>query len=1156
MASSKLNEEKLEKKFQLVTNSQDSIQTLSLWILYHKSQHKKIVDIWLKTFKKSKVSHRLVLLYVANDVIQTCKKKSAPQFAETFAETLAEATLLIRDEKIKPFVERVFNVWDQRNVYSTEFIDELRSILSNPKVQTVTPKFVAEFKPQKVMEKIRRIKKIELESVTKLSAVSSSKLDCSSSDIIYQLKDRTHGQQIVHEFDEAVRCLQEYIQIVEKELIERSQLIELLEKGETFYSAQNGEVKVVANAYRTFSGRVKNQKKKLDELIASIPSPVPSPCPDAPSPTNSDEGPLLSPILENKTNFTVEEPKPEENQVKVSNQESKSPKLPVEVILPQNKQLQLQKQTMTPPLAAKQSPRPSGLEESASGMTSWIGTFNTNNPTFTKTFSLDPRISQNSSLETRLSSLMENIPNLPIIFKNSVFENQTPSTGSTPVRVDLSNINSPARQMTSYRENQSDIGELGTPVNDENRRDATPVEDEDTRFSGSNALPQVVSVVSSLTSDDLHQSLLKSLTHLQQISSANPPTSNIPTMISESYNMAMPNARSNLSGGYPQTLPPMNKNSPPNSPLYIKSMINKLAFGSSEANKLPFGTSETNRLPYSSSETSRLPYSSETNRLPYGTSETNRLPFGSSEANRLPFGTSETNRLSFGSSEKSRLSYCAETNKLSFGSSEANKLPFSTETSKLPFGTTETKKLPFDIPETNKLPFGTSETNKLSFSSSETNKLPFVTSEATKLPFVSSESNKLSFGHSEINKSSFVHSETNKQSYSSEASKSHFGPSDRNNSSNIFTNKTMPFPTHPMQQPKIVSSPLFNKTESSSITYPYASGDTDERYLHASPKVDVPQNQNVTKTEFSAEEEENLEPMDMDIGESDEEDNSVPPIEESIPQTNVDVDLRIPPSTQILSSSSASWSTNIHTNVSNITTIPVVSNSSKSEHDISSKSNSQPVESLPSQCAPIQTIKSLADKPIGSFEIFEKNISDAPSLDTKNYNDEDMRQENRNYSDDIQNEENKVSTSQTQSVNKSDINYYSEDFDDRQASVQNSTSQPSTEVPLDVNRIQTVQSVRIDNSDWDWNKELWEQRPSPSTPNRRRGQSFYDRRFPSPGYQQRFPQDPYHSSYHPRNQWNSHDSDYRRHYNPPPFNPRFPPPIAGMRGNFPPRYPM
>lgn len=47
-----LNETSLEKKFENVTNSQESIQSLSLWILHHKIHHKRIVEIWMKCLEK------------------------------------------------------------------------------------------------------------------------------------------------------------------------------------------------------------------------------------------------------------------------------------------------------------------------------------------------------------------------------------------------------------------------------------------------------------------------------------------------------------------------------------------------------------------------------------------------------------------------------------------------------------------------------------------------------------------------------------------------------------------------------------------------------------------------------------------------------------------------------------------------------------------------------------------------------------------------------------------------------------------------------------------------------------------------------------------------------------------------------------------------
>ena len=51
--ASALNEESVEKKLKTVNNTQDSIQSLSLWIIHHKSHHDKIVELWLKVLKKT-----------------------------------------------------------------------------------------------------------------------------------------------------------------------------------------------------------------------------------------------------------------------------------------------------------------------------------------------------------------------------------------------------------------------------------------------------------------------------------------------------------------------------------------------------------------------------------------------------------------------------------------------------------------------------------------------------------------------------------------------------------------------------------------------------------------------------------------------------------------------------------------------------------------------------------------------------------------------------------------------------------------------------------------------------------------------------------------------------------------------------------------------
>ncbi len=42
----------LEKKLIELNNSQQSIQTLSLWLIHHRKHHKSIVQTWTKELKK------------------------------------------------------------------------------------------------------------------------------------------------------------------------------------------------------------------------------------------------------------------------------------------------------------------------------------------------------------------------------------------------------------------------------------------------------------------------------------------------------------------------------------------------------------------------------------------------------------------------------------------------------------------------------------------------------------------------------------------------------------------------------------------------------------------------------------------------------------------------------------------------------------------------------------------------------------------------------------------------------------------------------------------------------------------------------------------------------------------------------------------------
>lgn len=127
-------ESALEKKLAELNNSQQSIQTLSLWLIHHRKHHKTIVQVWLKELKKAKSNRKLTFMYLANDVIQNSKKKG-PEFSREFGTVLGKAFhhvhSSVADAKTKHGLDRIINVWEERNVYDKNQIETFRNAMKD-----------------------------------------------------------------------------------------------------------------------------------------------------------------------------------------------------------------------------------------------------------------------------------------------------------------------------------------------------------------------------------------------------------------------------------------------------------------------------------------------------------------------------------------------------------------------------------------------------------------------------------------------------------------------------------------------------------------------------------------------------------------------------------------------------------------------------------------------------------------------------------------------------------------------------------------------------------------------------------------------------------------------------------------------------------------
>ncbi|KAM9806073.1 regulation of nuclear pre-mRNA domain-containing protein 2-like isoform X2 [Syngnathus typhle] len=313
-------EASLDRRFQGISNTMESIQSLSGWCIDNKKQSALVVRYWMKWLKKSDHNHRLNLFYLANDVIQNCKRKNAIVFRSAFADVLPNAALLIKDAKVRKSVERILSIWEERGVYPEELINQLKANLNKKEKDrdkqkdkeklkdkgeetppatdpaktkaAIKSKIVEEFAPGALIEQLSAYERVAAEEDFREKQLAALRLDICSTEALKRLKDKAGGNKFAKDFEDGCQTLQDFVGFLEEELKTGPSLLEALENADIFYHTQYKEVKIVANAYSAFANRVASLKRKLDSLKSTLPgsedSPVPSPSEDAPSPTGSD----------------------------------------------------------------------------------------------------------------------------------------------------------------------------------------------------------------------------------------------------------------------------------------------------------------------------------------------------------------------------------------------------------------------------------------------------------------------------------------------------------------------------------------------------------------------------------------------------------------------------------------------------------------------------------------------------------------------------------------------------------------------------------------------------------------------------------------------------------------------------------------------------
>ena len=116
--------ESLSMKLSKLNDTQDSIQTLSAYLLHQRKHASLVAKTWLAELAKVSPLKRLAYLHLANDVLQNSRRKGEEyiqEFEKIMAEGIAIASKQASTEVLNK-VNRLITIWDERKIFPSHGI--------------------------------------------------------------------------------------------------------------------------------------------------------------------------------------------------------------------------------------------------------------------------------------------------------------------------------------------------------------------------------------------------------------------------------------------------------------------------------------------------------------------------------------------------------------------------------------------------------------------------------------------------------------------------------------------------------------------------------------------------------------------------------------------------------------------------------------------------------------------------------------------------------------------------------------------------------------------------------------------------------------------------------------------------------------------------
>ena len=224
MAEEKFEEEKFMKILVNLKDTQESIQGFSGWCIRNKRSAYKMARCWIKVIKKVRVEQKLVLFYLVNDIVQHSAKRGYSELLEKFRSAIKEAMPHLKDEKIGPKVQRCLDIWEERDVFDKEYLQDLTCLIDLTPVKE-DQEIVENFQPPQLCTQIKILKALEDDADYKLKTLKENELDIQNiEEMKMKLKDKHCGAEFVQEFEDGTKRMEQYIKAMEREIRKRRQV--------------------------------------------------------------------------------------------------------------------------------------------------------------------------------------------------------------------------------------------------------------------------------------------------------------------------------------------------------------------------------------------------------------------------------------------------------------------------------------------------------------------------------------------------------------------------------------------------------------------------------------------------------------------------------------------------------------------------------------------------------------------------------------------------------------------------------------------------------------------------------------------------------------------------------------------------------------------